>query len=93
MLSSSCYIPLACYTPHQVSAFDAIDAIDDHDLSLLTRLCGGAAAPLTVDDALDHTRLTPPYTPYTPYTPYVPYITVHPLRPSHPLTSLTSPHR
>ena len=78
MLSSSCYIPLACYTPHQVSAFDAIDAIDDHDLSLLTRLCGGAAAPLTVDDALDHTRLTPPYTP-----PYVAYI---------PLHLLTSPH-
>ena len=78
MLSSSCYIPLACYTPHQVSAFDAIDAIDDHDLSLLTRLCGGAAAPLTVDDALDHTRLTPPYN-----TPYVAYI---------PLHLLTSPH-
>ena len=77
MLPSSCYIPLACYTPPQVSAFDTIDAIDDHDLSLLTRLCGGAAAPLTVDDALDHTRLTPPY------TPYVAYIPLHPL---------TSPH-
>ena len=71
MLPSSCYIPLACYTPPQVSAFDTIDAIDDHDLSLLTRLCGGAAAPLTVDDALDHTRLTPPYTPLHPLTsPY-----------------------
>ena len=36
--------------------FDAVDAIDDHDLSLLTALCGGAAALLTVDDALDYTR-------------------------------------
>ena len=40
-----------------VSAFDAIDAIDDHDLGLLTRLCGGPAAPLTIDDALDYTRV------------------------------------
>jgi hypothetical protein len=39
-----------------LSAFDAVDAIDDHDLSLLTALCGGAAALLTVDDALDYTR-------------------------------------
>ena len=84
MLPSSCYIPLACYTPPQVSAFDTIDAIDDHDLSLLTRLCGGAAAPLTVDDALDHTRLTPPYTP-TPLTSLTsPYTPLHPL---------TSPYR
>ena len=39
-----------------VSAFDAIDMVDDHDLSLFTQLCGGGAAPLTVEDALDHTR-------------------------------------
>ena len=53
-----------------MSAFDAIDMVDDHDLGLFTQLCGGAAAPLTVEDALDHTRLTPPDTPYaSPYNP------------------------
>ena len=39
-----------------MSAFDAIDMVDDHDLGLFTQLCGGGAAPLTVEDALDHTR-------------------------------------
>ena len=39
-----------------VSAFDAIDGLDDHDLAQLVRLCGGSTTPLSADDAVDHSR-------------------------------------
>ena len=70
-------------SPDQVSTFDGIDLLDDSDLNLLIRLCGGVAAALTVDDVLDYahlaraldTPLKPTYTSLHLLTP--PYTSLH----------------